>query len=121
MASESFSSYFKMKLVSLLWGFTLLAVIIILTCYGFYYKKQSKPYKDLESNLSLVGKTYYLNNNISLDTKVFLNDLLDEKIIDSLNVEDDNCTGYLVASNDNGIEVKAYLKCNKYKTKNYKE
>ncbi len=117
----------KMKIISIIWGLLLFAIVAILTVFGFKYKKLISKYEKVEEKLTEATKQYvdkrflYPEKNESL--KVTLEELQGENILASLQSEDsDECNGYTIIKNKNGIfNYDSYIKCDKYKTKNYEK
>jgi len=74
----------KMRMISILWGLVLFGIVVVLTIFGFIYKKQSKIYQEFEQNVSDIAKDYMEKKGIYLENETFLisiQDLLEENFI----------------------------------------
>lgn len=116
----------KMQTVSIIWGLVLFLIVASLTTVGFIYKNKIKKYEEIEKKLELSAKQYVemkflypeKNNNI----KITYNELKNEKVIDNISVDDKECDGFTIVSENNKIyKYKTYIKCDNYETKNYEK
>lgn len=112
----------KQKILWIIWGIIVVIVIILLTILGFMLSKNNQKYHDLEDKLKEAGEKYSTENFIfNENIKEFT--ITSEELgdyIDSLEVDNDKCTGYVKVTYDVAYEYKAYIKCNKYTTDGYK-
>ena len=89
---------------------------------------RTKPYRELESNIVLAMKKYYgQDTNLKKlpknneKVKVTIDELKAFGIEIDTNIKEDDCEGYGIVSGLNiSHEYKAFIKCEKYTTKNYK-
>ncbi len=115
----------KMQMISVVWGLLLFLIVAGLTAIGIVYKKESKEYMNFESIIATASKDYIEkkgfypeNDSITIKTE----ELLEEKLIESLQVKEQECIGYVIVTNKDGKDTyKPYIKCGKYKTRGYKE
>lgn len=114
----------KMRIIGIVWGLILFTLVIALTIFGITYKNKSLKYKDLEKDFQKSVEQYvdknflYPEDNKTL--KVTLEEIQAENILSELKVDEDNCTGYVKIYKKNGIfHYEPYIKCQKYKTRNY--
>ena len=113
-----------MKKLMGLWIFVVVILISGLTYVGYLIKNENKVYKVLENKLGEVAQGYFgenpdllSNNKIVQDTEL---GSYKEEILTKL--KENDCKGYVKTTSNMGIyEYKAYIKCNNYETKNYKE
>ncbi len=114
----------KMKVISALWGMMLFAFFIILTMFGFRYKKL-QPYKDLEDEMKKGSKQYVkLFDKEDLDEKITINsdELLSLELVKSMHIGKEKCHGYvLVQKSIFGKKYQSFIKCPNYKTKYYEK
>lgn len=113
----------KLKFVGILWGITLISLLIILTCIGKTYLRKIEPYERMEHTLANSAKTY-VDNELDLvkgQTIIKLEELQEANYIKNLKVNNDKCTGYVVVDyQKNAKEYTGYITCQNYKTKGYK-
>ena len=113
----------KMRMISSLWGLVLFGIVVVLTIFGFIYKKQSKIYQEFEQNVSDMAKDYMEKKGIYLENETFLisiQDLLEENFIESVEINENVCNGYIIATNKDSVDsFKTYIDCVKYKTRGY--
>lgn len=113
----------RMKVISIIWGMFLVALLIIVTVFAFKFKGNSKKYLELGEYFSSKTQEYVEDNNLypSKDEtiKVTKSDLVDNDYIEELVVNNDSCEGFVIVSFKESYEYKAYLKCGKYKSAKY--
>ena len=112
----------RMHTISVVWGIILVLMVSGLTAIGFVYKYQSKPYKELEETLKQSAMKYVDKKALLSDSdlKISVGELLQEEMIESTNVKEKPCEGYvLVKKVREHYEYESYIKCEKYKTKGY--
>ncbi len=114
----------KMHIYIVLWGIVVVAIISLLTVFGFLYKSKTKVYKDLEEKLVEAEKKYadakflYPKNGENVYTSA--DKLIAEKYLDNINIKNDKCSGYAQVLLDGTVyKYKAFIKCDKYTTKGY--
>lgn len=114
----------KMRMISILWGIVLFGIVLVLTIFGFIYKKQSKIYQEFEQVLSEKAKDYMDKKGIYLENEthtISMDELVEENFLDTLEVNGNVCEGYVVVTNENARDsFKSYVDCKKYKTRGYK-
>lgn len=97
-------------------------IFLILTIFGFKYKEVSE-YKRLENNLRKASQQY-VKKEIDKDVikKLYLSvDDLKPYLNEDFKVKKEKCTGYVLVSKKFLVLIyKPFIKCDKYKTKNYK-
>lgn len=109
-----------MKKMIIAW--ILIAVILFgsLLTIGIVNTKKFESYKVLESDLVEAAKGYIelTDKKITAKTvKITENDLEKKRILPNMEVDGDLCSGYINVSNTlNGLEYKAVINCDKYKT-----
>ena len=114
-----------MKKVTIVWAFIVLSLFAALTTYGILFTKQNKAYKELEKDLAEAGKKYgeidFVYDNVGeTGINVSFDDLKKEGLIETLEVEEDKCEGYVkIYKSDFVFEYKGFVKCSKYTTKGY--
>lgn len=112
----------KMRFISMVWGFVMFSIVIALTAYGLFYKKQTKEYKNLETVLEAKAQEYVENDAVSINgtLKITKEDLISRSLIEQLEVNNQICDGYIIVTGGTEkINYDSYIKCPKYKTKNY--
>lgn len=116
----------KMGKLSIIWGTILVLIVTLLTTFGFVYKSKTSVYKDLEEKIVEAEKKYvdasflYPNDNDVLKTDV--KDLVRDKYLNELKIDDKECSGYAeVLKNGTVYEYKGYVKCDNYETKGYEK
>jgi hypothetical protein len=97
-------------------------IFLILTVFGFKYKEVSE-YKNLENNLKKASQKY-VKKEIDKDVikKLYLSiDDLKPYLTEDFKVKKEKCTGYVMVSKKFLVLIYTpFIKCDKYKTKNYK-
>lgn len=115
----------RLKKMSIIWGIVAFLLFAFLTTVGFLYKNKSQKYKDLEKQLEEVTKSYTASNfnfpKNGQEIVISLAELKEQDLIEKLEVEDQECDGYVVVTSKNVVEYKAYIKCEQYKTHGYKK
>lgn len=116
----------KLKKIGIIWGIIVVLIFGTLTFMGFTYKAKTKDYKELENKLVEAEKKYvdanFLYPEDKSELKTSAQELIDNNYLDSLKKDDSDCTGYVIVKQNNTVyEYKAYIKCDKYMTKGYKE
>ena len=114
----------KMKQMYVIWGMLVVGLFVLLTIFGFFYKKKTQVYKELENKLVEVEEQYvdekflYPEHNETVKTKA--STLIDNGYLDSLEVNGEVCEGYAtVYKKDSVYNYKGYVKCKNYQTKGY--
>ena len=110
----------------ILWGLLIAALISLLTTLGFAYKKKTDVYKKLEATLVEASKKYvdakFLYPQDDRILKVTSDVLLSENQIETMSVDNQECTGYVNVFRDGTIfNYKAFIKCDRYTTKGYEK
>ncbi len=113
----------KLKVSWIIWGMIMISIVVLLFVFGLTLSKKNKPYKEKEKELIEITKMYVESsiwypsqgNNI----KINLNELIENKLVETVKVDDDNCIGYIKVTNNGIIEYKTYLKCKNYTTHGY--
>ncbi len=115
----------QMHRISIVWGSILLIIVIGLTFMGFYLKHNTKVYRDYEKLVAEKTKDYVLTNSLiyGKTVQLKLEDLIENKVIDSNIVNDKECKGYVEIEymKESQYNYKTYLQCGKYKTRGYKK
>lgn len=103
---------------------TWITIVFILTSsllfIGYNFMKSEEEYKSLESDL-IEASRVYVKNDINLaineEVKIKTDKLLSKGYINSLEVNEDVCKGYVLVKREiNNYKYKAYIKCNNYET-----
>ena len=113
----------KMRLISILWGLVLFGIVLVLTIFGFIYKKESQEYKEFENLIEEKAREYVEKNGIDVDSnfKITLTTLKEEGYILTSFVKEEDCEGYVEVSSKKNLEkYDAFISCKKYKTRGYK-
>lgn len=113
----------KQKVLWIVWAIIVVIVITLLTILGFMLNKKNAKYYELEDKLKTAAEKYSTNDFIFQDgvnEYTITMDDLKGKYIDNLNTQNDTCTGYVKMTFNVAYEYKAYIKCNNYKTRGYK-
>lgn len=109
--------------------FTLFAITLtILTALIAINNIRTKPYRKLEDKVVESMKKYYgQDTNLKKlpknneETKITINELKEFGLEINTSIKDDACDGYGIVTGQNvSHSYKAYIKCDKYTTKNYK-
>ena len=116
----------KMKRMYVIWGMLVVGLFILLTIFGFFYKKKTQVYKELENEIVKAEDRYvdekflYPEQNEIVKTKV--STLIDNGYLDSLEVNGEVCEGYATVRKKGAVyDYKGYIKCANYKTKGYQD
>ena len=111
----------RMRLISVIWGLVMLILVVGLTIIGMMYKSNVQKYKDAEQALVSAAKKHLEEKSVEIDnsikySKEELADELDATQKEILN----ECDAYVkVEKKKNTYDYKGYIKCDKYKTRNY--
>lgn len=101
-----------------------IAVIMIggLTFIGIKIKNQNAPYTEIEKELVFAAQSYmgqYINEMPASQTTISYKKLLEANLIKE---NEHNCDGYvLIKKNIATFDYKAYIKCDKYTTRDFDE
>ncbi len=113
----------QLRIISIVWGLSIFVIFTVLTIFAFRWKDKTYPYIQLEDSLVNATKKYYEQKYSypmkGESTYIDYTELKDNNMIESLNKDDDECTGYVKVTMNNVVEYKAYIKCNNYTTKDY--
>lgn len=115
----------KMQRISIVWGFLIILIFGILTCFALTWKSKNNGYKNLEKSLLNSVKGYYESKyqyptGMEVVTVTF-EELKNNNVLTELKYGNDYCDGYVNVSYDGVINYKAYIKCNNYTSKGYNE
>ncbi len=113
-----------MRVIGFIWGGILVIIIFALTIFGFKYNEKINKYEELETKLETAVKQYvdqkFLYPELNNSIKIKFQEIKDEKILEELKTDNDECDGYVVVKNNKDVfEYHTYIRCNDYKTKNY--
>lgn len=115
-----------MKKMITLWMFLAICLFGSLFFIGISLNNEYKPYRELEADMQESASVYILMKEIKVKPgdrlKITSKDLIDSKSIDSMSVNDDECTGYVIVKksiDDN--EYDTFIKCENYTTVDYEE
>lgn len=118
-------------LSSILIFFFCLAIYFIYVLYdsladGFVVNEDyinESVYIEMERNIEEKSINYLSDNYVDNDTLVDIDLLIKEDYLEKvIDPETDNeCTGYIKINNYDELDLKAYIKCDNYITKNYQE
>lgn len=114
----------KMHYISVIWGIIMLLLVLGLTIIAIIYKKETEEYKAFESTLEEKTQEYIEANGLYPDDKATysVEELLEEKVVETNIVKDKKCEGYVEIENNNqSFSYQAYVKCGTYKTLGYKK
>ena len=101
-----------------IWGMVCVSLFILMTAYGFKYKKII-PYKNIEKKMIVVAKDIEYKMPSKID-KVTLKQIKKENKLLNKNKMIKNCTGKVTIKRSKIFKTKykAYLNCKNYKTSN---
>lgn len=112
----------KTKILFIIWGILVIVIVGLLTTMGFILQNKNKKYQDLEEKL-VESATEYITDKIILEEKeiITLNteQLIEEGYLDSLEVENDTCSGYVIIENKGTYEYSPFITCSHYTTLDY--
>ena len=114
-----------MKMISIIWGSTLVILLVGLIWLGIVYNKKISVYKDAITTMESATKTYVNDKSIypasGKHLKIYIGELQDAGYIRDLNIED-SCNGFVIVEyNKDVFEYKGYLSCDGYTSKGYKK
>ena len=117
-----------MNKLSIIWIALIILLLSFLGIIGINVAIKTKPYKALEDDIVESMKMYYgQDTNLKkLPTKgkihkVTLKELKDFGLTINNTINEDFCDGYGIVTGETvSHNYKAYIKCNNYTTKNYK-
>lgn len=113
----------ELKRISIIWGLLLFLIFSVLTFFGLQWKKKTEPYLKLENTLVEKTKSYYETNhsypNRGEKVKITYNELKENNVYNELKMNDFECDGYVIVTNEGVINYKAYIKCQDYTSKDY--
>ena len=117
-----------MKKITIVWIILIVLLILTLGIIGINVSKHTKPYKALESDIVDSMKVYYgQDTNLKKlppngkTHKVTLDELKAFGLTIDNVINNDTCNAYGIVTGKMGSHsYKAYIKCNGYTTKNYK-
>lgn len=114
----------KIKRIYGVWTVIVIMIFVLLTIFGFLYKNKTNVYKELEQKLIAAEKKYvdakflYPQGNEKL--KITVNTLKENGFLDSLEINNEDCDGYVTIKKKNAVfEYHGYISCKNYKTKGY--
>ncbi len=113
----------KTKILFIIWAIIVLILICLLTALGFILENKYEKYRVLEDKLVNSAKEY-AHSEILLDegeVTVTTEELIELEYLDSLEVDDDVCQGYVVITNNGTYEYTPYITCKDYTTRNFSE
>lgn len=101
----------------------MVAIVVLLFCFGVVLSRKNKPYKEKENELIEITKMY-VESSTWYPTqgeriKITIEELIEKEMIKEVKVEEDSCVGYIEVKNNGIIEYKTYLKCQNYETHGY--
>lgn len=113
-----------MKKITIAMTVSAIFLVCILTTYGFLFSEKISGYTTLEADLEEAAQMYLDTEKIKLSSgqtmRLKASTLLELDLIENLNVEKDQCNGYVIANKKiSNYTYKGYIKCNKYTTKGY--
>ena len=116
----------SMKRLTIVWGIVMFIIFCSLTAFGFFYKAKTSVYKELEEKLKMAEQKYvndyFLFPKGKDVLKTHKEELIENGYLDNLNLEDEECDGYVTVTDTGTIfNYKAYIKCNTYTTNGYKK
>ena len=115
-----------MKKMYACWIFLMVVLLSALLFFGYAYIDSISGYQSLEADMVEAGDFYLNINNIELSVgesiRLESKQLIEAKTINSMEVEDDKCEGYVeIKKNISNYDYKAYIKCNEHTTEGYEE
>ena len=114
----------KTKVLFAVWAVIVLVIVALLTTLGFMLKNIQEDYRVLEEKM-LEGASEYAHKYALLsesDEMVVTSDeLIELGYLDSLELEDDVCVGYVVIHINDTYQYDVYITCNEYTTRGYQE
>ena len=113
----------KTKVLFAIWAIIVLIIIGLLTALGFILEDKYGKYKEIENKL-VDSATEYAHSEILLEEGEFIvttEELIELGYLDSLDVNDDICSGYVVITNDGTYKYDPYITCQAYTTRDFEE
>lgn len=117
------TGYKRMKVISVVWGFILVLLVIGLTVIGFVYKHESKVYKEYEELLVKQATSYVEDHSLYPDESLKITDdeMLEGGYLETTYVNGHDCSSYvMVLKNGKSYSFDSFVQCGNYKTKGYK-
>ena len=113
----------KTKILFIIWAIIVLIIIGLLTALGFILENRYEKYKELEDKLVSSAKEYAHSEILLEEGEIIVTteELIEQEYLDSLEVDDDVCQGYVVITNDGTYEYAPYITCKGYTTRNFLE
>lgn len=115
----------KTKILFAIWGVVVVIVIGLLTTLGFILKNRYETYQVLEEKIVESAKEY-ASHHVFFDPEdsevvVTSEELVELGFLDNLEINDDECSGYVVIRNEDVKEYDAYITCSRYTTTGYEK
>ena len=112
----------KTTVLFIIWGILVIIIVGLLTTMGFILKSKTKKYHALEEQLIQSATNYVSDHMILNEEEVIVIDakqLIDEEYLESLDVSDDSCLGYVIVENKGSYEYSSFITCSSYTTHDY--
>ena len=115
-----------MKKMIIIWVVIAVMLVGTLTFIGLQFQNSVKPYRAFEKDLIESAQIYMQVNKINLDVKeqkkLTIEQLINEKYLESNEVGEDTCTGYInIEKTYSDYEYYPFIKCEDYTTTDYEE
>lgn len=115
----------KTKILFAIWAVIVVIVIGLLTTLGFILKNRYETYHVLEEKIIESAREYAFHHVFfdpeDSEVVVTSEELIELGFLDNLEVNDDECTGYVVIRNEDVKEYDGYITCSVYTTKGYEK
>lgn len=116
-----------MKKTTIIYFILFAITLTLLTIFIAGNNLRTKPYRELEDNVVLAMKKYYgQDTNLTKlpknkqEVKITIKELKEFGLNIDTKIKEDNCDGYgIVTGQEVSHNYHAYIKCDKYTTKNY--
>ena len=113
-----------MKKITIAMTISAVFLVGMLTAYGFLFSEKISGYTTLEADLEEAAQMYFDTEKIKLSSgqtmRLKASTLLELNLISELNVDKDECKGYVIANKKiSNYTYKGYIKCSNYTTKGY--
>lgn len=112
-----------MKTLSIVWGIILIAIFTLLTIFAMQYKNKLADYhakeNEIKQNVVGVFEQHWTYPNYGEHLKISFSELKELGLINDVEVNNDQCDGYVLVKNDEVVNFQVMMKCSKYVSNNY--
>lgn len=112
----------KTKILFIIWAILVIVIVGLLTTMDLFWKIKNEKYHELEEKI-VESATKYITDQVILEEneKIILDvlQLIEDGYLDSLDVENDTCSGYVIIENKGTYEYSPFITCSHYTTLDY--